>query len=126
MPLNVPSARTNALRASSGQTNIISMVLSAEQRPAQLRHLALLNAANHILNGDAQDAVVALHGDCLDLDDNTEPLLERTLNQELRGTDNFVAGGHEHQLEQATTKAGAIDPLARAGEQHLFDQVTDV
>ena len=62
----------------------------------------------------------------LDDDQIAEPLLQRALNEELRGRGQRVAVGRKHELHQAAAEVGPVDPLARRGEQHLLDQVADV
>ena len=64
--------------------------------------------------------------DRFDIDQIAEPLLQRALNEELRGRGQLVAVGREDELHQAAAEVGPVDPLARRGEQHLLDQVADV
>ena len=52
--------------------------------------------------------------------------LESRLHEVLRGGSRFGTAGFEHHSQQPAAEVGPHHPLARRGEQHLFDEVADV
>ena len=92
----------------------------------ELGRLQGLRAPDEIADRDAQGGVFVRHVDRIDLDEIAEILLERTLDEVLRGRGELVAVRREDQTQQAAAEVGPIDPFARRGEKHLLDQVADV
>ena len=88
--------------------------------------LARAAAADDVLHRHAQRRVLGFDAHGLDDDQIAEPLLQRALHEHLRGRRQHVAVGREHQLQQAAAEIRPHDALARAGEQHLLDQIANV
>src|SRR5262249_8904470 len=60
------------------------------------------------------------------LDEVAEPLLDACLHAQAERGGEGVAVGREDELERPRAEGGAVDALARRGEQELLDQVADV
>ena len=69
---------------------------------------------------------ISLDFDLGDLDLGLQPLLERPLDEQLRGGGDRLAGGGEDELLQAAAEVRAVDALARAREEDAEDHVAHV
>ena len=92
----------------------------------ELGSLQGLRSPNEIADRDAQSGIFICHIHRIDLDQIAEILLERTLDEVLRGSGELAAVWRENQPKQAAAKVGTIDPFAGRGEKDLLDQVADV
>src|SRR5260370_832596 len=92
----------------------------------ELSRLPLIGAAHAVLHRDAKRRVFACDLDRFDFDQVAEPLLQRALNEELRGGGQLITVGREDELHQSAAEVGAVDPLAGRGEEHLLDQIANV
>src|SRR5262249_987897 len=61
------------------------------RRPAELRRLLLLCAPDGVLHKHPQRGVLTLHLNGVDLNDITQPLLQRALHEKLRRRSELVA-----------------------------------
>src|SRR6202521_6291464 len=122
-PVAPAVSRTRTLRRSFRQLYCVGMrsLGSARSEGAgELRHLALLGLLDGVADLDGQRRVVALHLDGFHQDEVAEPLLQRALHQKLRGGGELRAVRREQQLQQAGAEGGAVDALARRGEEQLL------
>ena len=92
----------------------------------ELGGLHRLRSPDEIAHRDAQGGILVLDFDRIDLNEIAEILLERTLDEILRGGGEFVAVRRKDQLEQAAAEIRTVHPFARRGEKHLLDQVANV
>src|ERR1700742_625505 len=88
--------------------------------------LGFLRASYRIGDSDKKTSVLAADLDPAYLDKLTQPLLQRALNEELKSSRQLAAVRLKDQLHQATAKRRPVDPLARRGEEHLFDHIPDM
>src|SRR5215204_2307878 len=94
--------------------------------PRELRHLALLVAAYHVLDRYSQGGLLAFDLNGLDLDQVSQPLLQGALHQELGGGGQLVAVGSKDELRQPAAEVRPVDTLAGRGEQQLLYEISNV
>src|SRR5262245_24089114 len=93
-----------------------------------LRHkedhvLPLFVVAPSVYNFNLQAFVLIDDSNLVNLDAVPEPVLQRALNQELRGAGKCIAVGHEEQLPDPASKIRTIDSLAGSREQDFVNHV---
>ena len=119
MPFHPSASATTRRRTSSQQA--YPCRASVRER---LGHPGAVTA-NDELDRHAEGGIDGVHAHRLDQDLVAEPALQGALHQHLGRRRQHVTVG-EHELEQATAEFWAHHALARAGEQHLRDQIAEV
>src|SRR6185503_13956182 len=75
---------------------------------------------------NAEHAVIARDAHALHRDALAEPLLERTLDQELRRGSELIGERLEDEGEETAAERRTVHAFSRAGEEHLLDEVTEM